>query len=253
MANCSSSGLKLPSLASPSTWSNGGRRPVRDGAPFCVTTSLTLPPCTVCCPRPSASICSMPSSSCGSIVGTLPGSTSQPIRQPSGLHVSLGWGSALHDPKQRSDLRYRRHRPIAHYGYSRQAHCTSLTLAEQRCRAVDRIKQRCAGPSPGSVIRRHKFTRPPRRTSSPLRSGLSFRCTQDRPRARYSTPEYPGFEAALLHSVSLRRTRLPVGERQRQVRVNAYGWELQLHDGANGRPPKLRYCRRLYPHSTRLF
>src|SRR5258708_19582005 len=38
-------------------------------------------------------------------------------------------------------------------------------------------KQRCAGLSAGSAIRRHKFTRPLGRTSSPLRSGLSFRYT----------------------------------------------------------------------------
>jgi hypothetical protein len=39
-------------------------------------------------------------------------------------------------------------------------------------------KQRCAGLSAGSAIRRHKFTRPLGRTSSPLRSGLSFRYAQ---------------------------------------------------------------------------
>src|SRR6267142_870056 len=33
-ANCSSSGLKSRSRASPSTWSNGGGRPARDGGPF---------------------------------------------------------------------------------------------------------------------------------------------------------------------------------------------------------------------------
>src|SRR5260221_10178340 len=126
-----------------------------------------------------------------------------------------GWGSALHDPRPRSDLRHRRHTPIAHHGHSRQAHCTSLTLAERLCRTADRIdparvfgsrhcfgrgtpapnseklggllqwrenasvsKQRCAGLSAGSAIRRHKFTRPLGRTSSPLRSGLSFRYRQ---------------------------------------------------------------------------
>jgi hypothetical protein len=39
-------------------------------------------------------------------------------------------------------------------------------------------KQRCAGFTPGSAIRLHKFRRPLGRTSSPLRSGLSFRHTQ---------------------------------------------------------------------------
>src|SRR5260370_16815058 len=129
--------------------------------------------------------------------------------------LSLGWGSALHDPRPRWDLRHRRHTPIAHHGHSRQAHCTSLTLAERLCRTADRIdparvvgsrqcfgrgtsapnseklcgllqwrenasvsKQRCGGLSAGSAIRRHQFTRPLGRTSSPLRSGLSFRYTQ---------------------------------------------------------------------------
>jgi hypothetical protein len=40
------------------------------------------------------------------------------------------------------------------------------------------LKQRCAGLTPGSAIRLHKFRRPVGRTSSPLRSGLSFRHTQ---------------------------------------------------------------------------
>src|ERR1700756_1392529 len=35
-ANCSSSGLRSRSRASPSTWSNDGRRPARDGEPSCV-------------------------------------------------------------------------------------------------------------------------------------------------------------------------------------------------------------------------
>src|ERR1700722_6075768 len=52
---------------------------------------------------------------------------------------SLGWGSALHDPRPRSYLRHRRHTPIAHHGHSRQTHCISLTLAERLCRTADRI------------------------------------------------------------------------------------------------------------------
>src|SRR6202521_3333974 len=43
-ANCSSSGLRSRSRASPSTWSNDGGRPARDGEPSCVTTRRTLPP-----------------------------------------------------------------------------------------------------------------------------------------------------------------------------------------------------------------
>src|ERR1700738_814805 len=37
-------GLRSRSRASPTTWSNGGRRPARDGEPSCVTTRRTLPP-----------------------------------------------------------------------------------------------------------------------------------------------------------------------------------------------------------------
>src|ERR1700726_4363354 len=87
-ANCSSSGLRSRSRASPSTWSNGGGRPARDGGPSCITTRQTLPPWTCSLFQLSVSTCSMPSLSCGSIVGTSRGSTSQPIRQQSGLHVS---------------------------------------------------------------------------------------------------------------------------------------------------------------------
>src|ERR1700680_772852 len=46
MANCSSSDLRSRSRASPSTWSNDGRRPATDGEPSCVTTRRTLPPWT---------------------------------------------------------------------------------------------------------------------------------------------------------------------------------------------------------------
>jgi transposase InsO family protein len=46
MENCSSSGLRSRTRASPSTWSNGGSRPGRDGEPSCVTTRRTLPPWT---------------------------------------------------------------------------------------------------------------------------------------------------------------------------------------------------------------
>src|SRR5258705_13894786 len=46
MANCSSSGLRSRSRASPSTWSSGGGRPAWDGGPSCITTRRTLPPWT---------------------------------------------------------------------------------------------------------------------------------------------------------------------------------------------------------------
>src|SRR6202521_2407079 len=99
-------------------------------------------------------------------------------------------------------------------GYSRQAHCTSFTLAEWLCRTADRIdparvfgphhclgqgtsasdseklcgllqrrenasgiEQGCACLSPGSAIRRHKFARHTGRTSSSIRSDLDSRYT----------------------------------------------------------------------------
>jgi hypothetical protein len=101
------------------------------------------------------------------------------------------------------------------HGHSRQAHCTSLTLAERLCRTADRIdparvfgsrhcfgrgtypphseilrsllqprqnapiiEQRCTGLSPNSANRKHQITRHPGRTSPPLRPCLSFRYTQ---------------------------------------------------------------------------
>src|ERR1700719_1943850 len=61
--------------------------PSQDGAPSCVIMLQTLPPWTCLLSRPLASTCSMPSSSCGSIVGTSSGSTSQPTRRRRGVHV----------------------------------------------------------------------------------------------------------------------------------------------------------------------
>src|ERR1700694_4066797 len=76
-ANCSSSGLRSRSRALPSTWSNGGGRPARDGGPSCITTHQTLPPSTCSLSRPLASICSMPLSLSDSAAETSSGSTSQ--------------------------------------------------------------------------------------------------------------------------------------------------------------------------------
>ena len=45
-ANCSSSGLRSRSRASPSTWSNGGGRQAKDGAPFCGVMRRALQPWT---------------------------------------------------------------------------------------------------------------------------------------------------------------------------------------------------------------
>src|SRR5258705_9308688 len=86
-ANCSSSGLRSRSRASPSTWSNDGGRPARDGEPSCITTRRTLPPWTCSLFQLSVSTCSMPSSSSGSAAETSSGPTSQQIRRPNGLRV----------------------------------------------------------------------------------------------------------------------------------------------------------------------
>ncbi len=53
-------GLRSRSRASPSTWSNGGGRPARDGKPSCITTRRILPPWTCSLFRLSVSTCSMP-------------------------------------------------------------------------------------------------------------------------------------------------------------------------------------------------
>jgi hypothetical protein len=130
------------------------------------------------------------------------------------IKFTIGTGPALHDPRPRSDLRHRRHTPIAHHGHSRQAHCASLSLAERLCRTADRIdparvfgarhcfgrgtyaphseilrsllqwhqnasvsKQRCAGFSACSAIRHRKFARYLGRTSSSTPSDLYSRYT----------------------------------------------------------------------------
>jgi hypothetical protein len=53
--------------------------------------------------------------------------------------VSLGYGSALYDPRSGSNLRHCRHAPIACHGHQGQAHCTRLALAGWLCRTADRI------------------------------------------------------------------------------------------------------------------
>ena len=60
-ANCSSSGLRSRSRALPSTWSNGGGHPARDGGPSCITTRPTLPPWTCLWFRPLDPNCCMAS------------------------------------------------------------------------------------------------------------------------------------------------------------------------------------------------
>src|SRR6478752_8605063 len=86
-ANCSSLGLRPLNQASPSTWSNGEDRHAKGGGPFCVITRRILPLWTCSLSRLSVSTCSMPSSSSGSTAETWFGSTSQQIRQRSGLRV----------------------------------------------------------------------------------------------------------------------------------------------------------------------
>src|SRR3981189_2034213 len=80
-------GFEVAHSSVPSTWSNGGGRPARDGGPSCVTTRQTLPPWTCSLFQPSVSACSMPSSSSDSAAETSSGSTSQQIRRQNGLHV----------------------------------------------------------------------------------------------------------------------------------------------------------------------
>src|SRR6202171_189271 len=128
---------------------------------------------------------------------------------------SLGWGSALYDPRPRWDLRHCCHTPIARHAHPGQAYRTGFTLAEWLCRAFDRIDparvlgphhclQRGASAPDSKIIRRllqlrqnasvfaqgcadfpsdssdrnHSFTPDPRRASPSLCPGLSFRYTQ---------------------------------------------------------------------------
>jgi hypothetical protein len=131
--------------------------------------------------------------------------------------------AGLHDPEPRSDLWRRRHTPIASHGHSGQTDCTGLTLTEWLCRTADRIDparvfgphyclgrgtyapdfnlpcrllqlrqnasvvaQGCADFSSDSRDRNHSFTPDPRWASPSLRTGLSFRYTQDKKRPRGS-------------------------------------------------------------------
>ena len=72
-------------------------RPPKHGAPSCVTIRRTSRPSTYSSPRPLASTCSMPSSSCGSLAGTSSGSTSHLIRRQNGSHAR----SQRHSPGMR--------------------------------------------------------------------------------------------------------------------------------------------------------
>src|ERR1700726_4820095 len=57
-----------------------GGRPARDGVPFCAIMPQISPPWTCSLSRPSASTCSMPSSSSGWSAETSPGKTTQQTR-----------------------------------------------------------------------------------------------------------------------------------------------------------------------------
>jgi hypothetical protein len=88
-ANCSSSGLRSRSRASPSTWSNGGGRPARDGGPSCVTMRRTSPPWTCSLFQLSVSTCSMPSSLSGSTAETSSRAFSVPIESERRLYFFI--------------------------------------------------------------------------------------------------------------------------------------------------------------------
>src|SRR6202789_4385708 len=100
----------------------------------------TLPPWTCSSFQLSASTCFMSSSSSGWTAETLSGSASQQIPRPNGLHVR----SRRHFPGMR--LRATSSAiatgsmaaSIARHGHPRQAHRTSLALAEWLCRPDDR-------------------------------------------------------------------------------------------------------------------
>src|SRR5712671_3182054 len=92
-----------------------------------------------------------------------------------------------------SQLQFRRDQPVLRIDGVILSECPigavarRLEVARQRITnliaAAGRLgfglsKQGCAGFSAGSAIRRHKFSRSFGRTSSPLRSSLSFRYTQ---------------------------------------------------------------------------
>ena len=54
---------------------------------------------------------------------------------------SLGWRSALYDPRSRSNLRHCRHAPTACHGYPRQANCTGQNSFAERL--IGSIRREC--------------------------------------------------------------------------------------------------------------
>src|SRR5260370_29648907 len=209
MASCSNSALKSLTPVSRSTWSSDPGRPPKDGAPSCVTIHRTSQPWIYSLPRPLASTCSTPSSSCDWPAEISSGSTSHLIRPPTGSRA------ALPDPRSGSGLWRCRQASIASHGHPRQTYCSRLALAERLCRKTDRIDptrvrrpcdrlgrgaptpdsaslcpllqrsenaplvgQRCAILAPGAADRKYHVTATPRRIASPLHPSLSFRYTQ---------------------------------------------------------------------------
>jgi Integrase core domain len=86
-ASCSNSALKSLSPASRNTWSSDPGRPPKDGAPSCVAIHRTSQPWIYSLPRPLASTCSMPSSSCDWPAEISSGSTPPLIRLRNGSDV----------------------------------------------------------------------------------------------------------------------------------------------------------------------
>src|SRR6516162_9902202 len=151
MASCSSSALKSLSPASRSTWSSDPGRPPKDGAPSCVTIYRTSRPWTYSLPRPLASTCSMPSSSCDWPAEISSGSTSHLIRPQTGSHpdhggIPLERGPALPDRDRDQAYRAAVTRRLRTMGIrdklSRRARLGRPALPE---RLIGSIRRECVG------------------------------------------------------------------------------------------------------------
>jgi hypothetical protein len=130
--------------------------------------------------------------------------------------ISLGWCSALHDPRPRSHLRHRRHTPIARHVHSRQAHCTSLTLAERLCRTADRI-------DPARVLGPHHCLR---RGAPAPDSKIIRRLLQLRQNASVVAQGCAEFFVRLNRSESFVHTRSSAG-----FTIITSGFEFSIHTG----------------------
>jgi len=203
-ANCSSSGLRSRSRASPSTWSNGGGHPARDGEPSCITTRQTLPPWTCSSSQLPVSTCSMPLSSSDLSAESCSGSMSQQTQLRSGLRRDRDRidGAIVTRRLRAMGIRDKPTAPASPWqnGFAERVigtiwrECVDhiIVLGEMHLRRALKsyadycnsvrthrsLKQGCTGFSPGSANRCDPFTRHPGRTSSPLSPCLSFRYTQ---------------------------------------------------------------------------